>query len=208
MSVEPLMVVTALTALAALLIAGLGVSYYRKDRGEVKQMAYDVRQMAADIKKALASPEYGGAVLRHAFTGGVTCEDGSPANVPDIVDGLLSKHGPALYARLEAQLPTLIPIVMQSLPGGPNNPSPNAGRDLANQRWGGVRAAKAAAGVAKSIPGGKAAALGEYVQVAAQALPLLDEVKKYFEGKGNDNGSQDYSRPHGRQQQPEWRPPV
>ena len=202
------MVVTALTALAALLIAGLGVSYYRKDRGEVKQMALDVRNMAADIKQALASPEYGGAVLRHAFTGGVTCEDGSPASVPDIVDGLLSKHGPALYARLEAQLPALIPIVMQSLPGGPNNPSPNAGRDLANQRWGGVRAAKAAAGVAKSLPGGKAAVLGEYVQVAAQALPLLDEIKKYMGNRqGNDNGAQPESR--GRQsQEPEWRPPV
>jgi hypothetical protein len=129
-------------------------------------------------------------VLTDTLTRGIEHPDGSKVTIPDLLDSYVMKYGPAVWARVETQLPELTRIALSS----DNSPraGQTAGAALAGQRWGGgLKAAQGALGLAKAV---KSPALVEkiqqgveVVQAVRQMVPAIQEIRAEL-GGGDSNG--------------------
>lgn len=140
------------------------------------------------VPKDLTSPEFIAEVGSQMITKGAQHPDGTRATVIDVVDGFVMKYGPGLKEDFKKELPRLIPLFLQNDISPTPNELQSPGQALANQRWGGLKAAQGVATAAGKIaPLSKASA---YVRDGAEIVKGLVEIKGVYDEykASSDNG--------------------
>lgn len=168
-----------------------------------------VLKVLKDPKKLMPSPDYVVDVITKTFTKDLHNEDGSPVTMPQAINCYVQAYGPGLKAEFKAELPKLIPYILNpGLPPGHRSP----GQALAEQRWGsgGLNAAKALSKAGKKIPiVGKIAEYAEGAQALAELIPIARQIKGELGAlKGGDNGDSQGGGGSPSPSNADWTPPF
>ena len=198
-------VLVSLAALSGCIGGLLALVLYLKDRKLVRAgmgELHETMQVLRAVGEGAKDPAFLGQAISVALTHGTILPDGTPATLPNIIQGFIEKNGPQVLQWAEGYIPQLIALSSSS--------------GLAREMAGKSAAARGVAALGSGLKGAQAlqhgmkAAAGPLAWLGqlAEAVPALIQLKEAMgslKGGSNSDGGGGIASSSGKT---EWRPPV